>query len=249
MDVRVVDPTELDGVGAALVAGWLASAPSATLMPALGTSALGVYAALGALREAGRLDTGRLRLVQLDEYVGVARDDRRSLIGWLERAVAAPLAVPRHRIIRLAGDARDADAECRRYDRAVAAAGGVDVAVLGLGPNGHLGFNEPPSDAAAGTRRVELTEASLESNARYWGSREDVPRQALTAGMPTILRARQTLLIVRGTSKQAILRRLVRGAVSADLPASFLRTQGGVTLLADRDAWPADVPVPAALAA
>ncbi len=247
--MRVVEPADLDDAGADLVVGGLAVRPNATLMPALGTSALGVYAELGRRREAGQFDTGRLRLVQLDEYRGVTRDDRRSLIGWLERDVAAPLAIPSGRVLRLAGDAPDPDGECRRYDAALAAAGGVDVAVLGLGPNGHLGFNEPPCDGAARTRVVDLSEASLDSNARYWDGRDDVPRRALTAGMDVILAARRTLLVVRGAGKQAVLRRLVTEPVSPHLPASWLRTIGGVTLLADRGAWPADLDVPDAVAA
>ena len=249
MDVLVVEPGDLDATAARIVTDWLAASPAGTLMPALGTSALGVYAALGRLREAGRLDTRRLRLVQLDEYLGVARDDRRSLIGWLERDVAGPLAIPLERVLRLAGDTPNPATECRRYDAAVAAAGGIDVAILGLGPNGHLGFNEPPSDVLAPTRLVDLAEASLASNARYWGDREEVPRRALTAGMDVILAARRTLLVVRGASKQAILRRLITEPAAADLPASWLRTTSGVMLLADRAAWPADLPVPTAVAA
>jgi glucosamine-6-phosphate deaminase len=250
VDVRVVDPDELDEVGTSIVATWLQERPTATLLPALGSSALGIYRGLGALRAAGRLATDRLTLVQLDEYLGLGADDRRSLVGWLRRDVADPLGVAEERIIRLPGDTPDGDRACHAYDADVAAAGGIDVAVLGLGPNGHLGFNEPPSAADAPTRAVDLTEASVASNARYWGGRDEVPRRALTAGMSTILGARRVLLVVAGPGKTSILRRVIRDPVSPDLPASFLRTIGGAaTLLADRAAWPPEVAIPATIEA
>jgi glucosamine-6-phosphate deaminase len=248
MEVRVVAPDRLDEEGAAIVASWLGERPSGTLMPALGTSALGIYRSIARLRARGSLDTSRLTLVQLDEYAGLARDDPRNLFDWLLRDVAGPLEIPAERVIRLRGDAPDAAAACRAYVEDVAAAGGIDVAVLGLGPNGHLGFNEPPSAADAPTRKVELSEASLGSNARYWGGRSRVPSHALTAGMDLLLAARRILLVVTGPSKAAILRRVVMEPVSPDVPASLLRTVPSATLLADTAAWPRDVPLPASVA-
>ena len=249
MEVIVVEPPDLDRRGADLVAGWLGVHPSATLMPALGESALGLYRELAGLRTTGRFDTRNLRLVQLDEYLGLSRGDRRRLRDWLEREVAAPLDVPAERVIELRSDAADPVAACRAYDAAVAAAGGVDIAVLGLGPNGHLGFNEPPSGPDAATRAVELTDASIESNARYWGGRDAVPARALTAGMDVILAARRSLLIVSGARKRDVLRRLVVDAPSDDLPASHLRGIAGAVLLADSAAWPPDLDVSATLSA
>ena len=247
MEVIVVEPPDLDRRGADLVAGWLGVHPSATLMPALGESALGLYRELAGLRTTGRFDTRNLRLVQLDEYLGLSRGDRRRLRDWLERDVAAPLDVPAERVIELPSDAPDPAAACRAYDAAVAAAGGVDVAVLGLGPNGHLGFNEPPSGPDATSRAVELTDASIESNARYWGGRDAVPARALTAGMDVILAARRALLVVSGARKRDVLRRLVLDAPSDDLPASHLRGIAGAVLLADSAAWPPDLDVSATL--
>src|SRR5215208_5131039 len=213
MEIRIVEADELDGVGTAIVAAWLGSAPDATFMAALGTSPLGIYRGLAALHGEGRLDTSRMTLVQLDEYLGVDPPDPRSLIGWLRRDVAAPLGIPDDRIIGLPGGATDPAAACAAYDRRVAEAGGIDVAVLGLGPNGHLGFNEPPSDASSVTRALELSAESLASNSRYWPD-APVPTMALTAGMDVILRARRTLLVVSGTSKAGILREVVDGPIS-----------------------------------
>ncbi len=243
----VADEDALARAGADWVVQALAAAgrAEATLMPALGSSALGVYQELGRRAADGDLDTSRLRLIQLDEYEGLADGDPRSLAGWLARDVALPLRIPRDRIVRLGGDGRSADAACRAYDAGVMAAGGIDVAVLGLGPNGHLGFNEPPSGAEAPTRSVALTQASLESNARYWPGL-GVPSRAITAGMTTILAARRIVLVVSGERKRSILRDLLTGPVAPTLPASYLRSHPAATLLADAAAWPPDVPPPAA---
>ena len=248
MEVIVTQPEELDRRGADIVAGWLGPRPGGAILPALGTSALGVYRELAALRDAGGLDTSELRLVQLDEYVGLEPGDPRSLRGWLERDVAVPLGIPRERVVDLPSDPPDVAAACRAYDAAVVGLGGIDVAVLGLGPNGHLGFNEPPSGPTAPTRRIALSEASIESNAAYWGTRAAVPTHALTAGMDVVLAARRSLLVVVGSGKVAILRRLITELPSDDLPASHLRQVPGAVLLADMAAWPPDVPVPADLA-
>jgi glucosamine-6-phosphate deaminase len=146
------------------------------------------------------------------------------------------MQIPDINVVRLPGDAPDPKAVCAAYERAVEAAGGIDLAVLGLGPNGHLGFNEPPSDPRSPTRIVDLTEESVESNARYWGGRERVPRQALTAGMSVMLAARHILLVASGERKADILQRALQGPVTAAVPASYLQQAPHVTVIADHAA-------------
>jgi glucosamine-6-phosphate deaminase len=130
---------------------------------------------------------------------------------------------------------------CCAYDEAVAQEGGLDLSVLGLGPNGHLGFNEPPADPDSSTRVVTLSPESVTSNARYWGASDRVPRKAVTAGMRVLLAARHTVLVVSGAHKRDILRRALVGPETPDVPASFLRRAAGVTVVADRAAAPADL--------
>ena len=208
-----------------------------TVLFAVGESPVGLYGELAERRKRGVLDTSRLRAVQLDEYLGVAPEDPRAFFGWLDREVLGPLAISKDRAIALRGDAVDAVAECRRYESAVSAAGGLDLAILGLGTNGHLGFNEPPSGADAPTRVVDLADDTIESNARYWGGREKVPTRAVTAGMRVVLAARRAILIVTGESKREILHRALEGDVSPDVPASYLRTMRDVRVYCDRAAW------------
>jgi glucosamine-6-phosphate deaminase len=234
--VIVDDEAALSRAGADWVAARVLANPAAVLLLATGSTPMGLYAELAARRRQGTFDPSRLRVFQLDAYLGLGPGDPRSLYGWMKRSFLDPLAISPERVTRLPGDASDPAAAARAFDRAIAAAGGLDLAVLGLGPNGHLGFNAPPAGAAAPTRVIDLTEASLESNARYWGGRERVPRQALTTGMAQILAARQILLVVSGAHKHAILHKTVEGPVSPAVPASFLQW-GPATIIADRSAW------------
>jgi glucosamine-6-phosphate deaminase len=243
--IRTVISGDYDALSVAAadaIAAVVRRTPDALLLLATGDTPMGAYRVLADRHARGELDTSQLRVAQLDEYAGIAHDDRRSLYGWMERSFLAPLGVPAERTIRL--DAvLPPDAACRAYDMAVAAAGGFELAVLGLGPNGHLGFNEPPVDRDAPTRLVPLTPESIVSNARYWGDEEDVPAEALTCGLATMLAARQILLVVSGPHKREILGRTLDETPTPDVPASWLQdAPGDVVVLADRDARPASTP-------
>jgi glucosamine-6-phosphate deaminase len=238
VQLTIVDDYEaLSRAGADLMADLIEARPDASIILATGETPLGLYRELAERRRRGELDVSRARFFQLDAYMGLGPDDRRSLYGWMKRSVLDPLDVPEANVVRLPGDAPDIQAACRAYDAAVRAAGGIDLAVLGLGPNGHLGFNEPPADPASPTRALDLTEESIVSNARYWGGRDEVPRRALTAGLSVLLAARGTLLVVSGAHKNAILRRTVEGPIIPDVPASYLQGAANVTVLADKAAW------------
>jgi glucosamine-6-phosphate deaminase len=236
--VQVVDDAAgLSRAGADLVTRLVHADGPVTVVPATGETPVGMYAELAARRELGDLDTSGMSVVQLDEYLGLASDDRRALFGWMDRTVLEPLAIDPGRVERLPTEG-DLEEECGAFDRALAARGGIDVAILGLGVNGHLGFNEPPSDAASGTRTVELTPATIAANARYWGTERDVPTRAVTLGMRPLLAARAIVLLVSGASKREIVHRALEGPVREDVPASFVRqARGTVTVIVDRAAW------------
>ena len=224
---------ELAATGADIVAEVLRAKPSAALICATGRTPFGLYRELAARVRRDEIDLDHARIFQLDEYVGVGDDDPRSLYRWLERDLLEPAGVARERVVRLHGDAPDLAEVCVRYDEAVHAAGGIDLAILGLGPNGHLGFNEPPSGADAPTREVTLTPASIESSAGYWPDGLDVPPRALTAGMTVLLGARRVLLVVAGAHKRSILRAATHGPPTPEIPASLLAGAPAVTILCD----------------
>lgn len=230
------DADEVARAAAADAAEVIGARPRTTIMFAVGESPVAIYADLAERRRSGELDTSGVWGIQLDEYLGVGPGHERAFFPWLERDVLGPLAIPAERTIPLRGDAADLDVECERYELAVRDASGIELAILGLGANGHLAFNEPPSDATAPTRVVDLADATIHSNSRYWSGRDRVPRRAITAGMRLILSARRTILVVTGAGKRAILRRTLEGPVTPDVPASYLRTIEGVRVYADRAA-------------
>jgi len=232
--ILVNDYESLSKTAAGLMAQVAASKPDASMVLATGDTPMGAYAELATLKTAGAFDPSHLRIFQLDGYLGLALDDPRSLYGWLKRSFIDPLNIAPQQVTMLPDDTTNPEATCQAYDEAVAQTGGFHLSVLGLGPNGHLGFNEPPSPANATTRRVQLTEASIESNARYWGGRDKVPHEAITCGMKQLLSAKQTLLVVSGARKVNILKATMEGPITPEVPASLLRTASNVTIIADR---------------
>ena len=236
------DSATMSELAADRILGVITAKPDAALLVATGSSPMGAYEALARRVRAEGVDTSRLRIFQLDEYLGLADDDYRSLYGWMRQSVLDPLGIPDANVTRLPSRVTDEAAARRDYEAAVRDAGGFTLAILGLGPNGHLGFNEPPSGPDAPTRIVDLTPESIVSNSAYWGGAEQTPRRAITAGMDLILAARQVLLVVPGAHKRAILHRTVLGLETPAVPASYLRRCEG-ELLCDRPAW-GDDPAP-----
>jgi glucosamine-6-phosphate deaminase len=234
--IELENARQVSRVAALLTASLLRSRPSMNVVAATGNTPMATYRELSELQRAGMFSARDLRLFQLDEYVGVGPSDPRSLVAWTRRAFARPLGIPDERFVHFASDDDDPEEACERYQRAVAALGGFQLAILGLGPNGHLGFNEPPSGPEAATRVVPLAPESLSSNARYWGGAHPVPTHAMTAGMDILLASQLIVLLVVGAEKRSILRRVLTGSVSSEVPASHLRERANAIVIADRAA-------------
>lgn len=219
------------------IAAVLAAKPDANIMVPTGATPLGLYQELRERTARGEIDWSKVRVFQLDEYLGAAPDDERSFYQWTKRMFFDPVGIKAEQVVQLPGDAENIDAVCRAYDDAVQAAGGIDLAVLGLGPNGHIGFNDPPAAADAPTRVAPLTESSIQGSASTWGGYEHTPRYAVTSGMNVLLAAREIVLMVSGEHKRDILRQTISGAIGPEVPASYLRTADHVLVIADRAAW------------
>jgi glucosamine-6-phosphate deaminase len=216
----------------------IARKPDCTILVATGNTPIRAYSYLAELAQATGTDLSRIRAIQLDEYLDVGPDDPRSLFAWMDRAFLTPLGVSGDRVIRFDASSSDHTSILGAYDAAIESIGGIDLAILGLGPNGHLGFNEPPSRADAPSRVVDLTAASLASNAVYWGESAEVPHRALTCGMAPILASREILLLVSGAHKADILRETIKGEPSPGVPSSLLQlVSDRVTIHADDAAW------------
>jgi glucosamine-6-phosphate deaminase len=227
------DEQSLAAVGADIVCDVVRAVPNAVVTFATGQSAMPVYRELAERVDRGEIDFSEVRVFELDGYLGIPLDDRRSLYAWLMRDVVVPLRIPERAVTRLRGEASDTEAACRDYDRALDRVGGYDLAVLGLGPNGHVAFNEPPADPESDAHVLDVTEESVESAVRYWGSREEVPRRAITTGLRRLIAARRVLLLARGEAKRGALERALKGEADPMTPAWFLNRSADVTFLTD----------------
>jgi len=204
-----------------------------------GNTPLGMYRELIA-RHGHRQDLWQnLRFLALDEYAGLDPDDERLFYGWVSRTFLDPAGVPQNNRMRFNSNARNPQDEIARIDQWLQENGPIDLAVLGLGTNGHIAFNEPGSDFTQATHHVTLTKDTLDANAKYWGGVDRVPKTAYTLGLGQLSAARRTILLVNGAHKASILNRVLHGEISQDVPATYLRQQHGVTILADKAACPA----------
>jgi glucosamine-6-phosphate deaminase len=199
-----------------------------------GRTPVPLYEELGRLSARGAVDFRHATTFNLDEFVGLDSHDLRSYRAFMQRHLFDHINVPARRIHFLDGMADDPRAECLRYERQIARAGGLDLLLLGLGANGHIGFNEPGRSLVAHTHRTRLTDATRLSNAALFGNRTAlVPREALSMGMATILHARRIVLLATGASKAPAVRHLVQGPITPRVPASFLQLHGRAEIWVD----------------
>ena len=203
---------------------------------ATGSSPEGTYAELVRKYEAGELDFSRVRTVNLDEYRGLPRENDQSYFYFMNHNLFDYVNVNPERTHLPNGMNPDADAECKRYEEVIRSTGGVDLQLLGLGHNGHIGFNEPGSAFEKETHCVDLTESTIEANKRFFASADDVPRQAYTMGIGTIMRAKKILLIVNGEAKADIVAKAFFGPVTPEVPASILQLHNDVVIVGDKAA-------------
>jgi glucosamine-6-phosphate deaminase len=231
--VICVDAAEVGSVGGGIVAELVERRPTAVLGLATGGTPTTLYRNLAG-RVAAGLDMTHVRAFALDEYVGLSAADPRSYRSELTREAVEPLrldpslvAVPEPTDLQRAGD---------RYEAAIAAAGGVDLQILGIGTDGHIGFNEPGSSLASLTRITTLNAQTRRDNARFFGAEDDVPELCITQGIGTILRSRHLLLLAIGAHKASIVAAAVEGPVTASVPASALQLHPRVTVVLDEAA-------------
>ena len=182
------------------------------------------------------MDFGECTTFNLDEYRGLTAYHDQSYHYFMHKNFFDAINVPESRINLPDGAQMDAERECARYDAAIKAAGGIDLQLLGMGVNGHIGFNEPDDCFSKGTHCVDLTESTIEANKRFFESADDVPRQAYTMGVQTIMLARRIVIVVSGENKADTVREAFFGPVTPRVPASILQLHTDVSLVADEAA-------------
>lgn len=227
---------KLNEAGAGIIAGIVQTKPQAVLGLATGGTPIGIYKQLVKKFEAGLVSFKDVTTFNLDEYVGIDASHDQSYRYYMEQHLFQHVDVTPERTHVPNGKAEDLQAECSRYDEAIAEAGQLDIQLLGLGHNGHIGFNEPAEELVSGTHVVELAEATRLANARFFASEDQVPKQAITMGVGSILKAKMILLVVKGADKADIVQRALQGPVSTDCPASLLQTHPSLTVLVDEAA-------------
>lgn len=234
MKVRIFDDAAQASCAVArVIARHLKLQPASVLGLPTGRTSAPVYKELVRLRP----DFSRAHTFNLDEFVGLPAQHRRSFRAFMDRHLFCRVNIPTGHVHFLDGAATDLEAECARFERAIAERGGIDLLLLGIGANGHIGFNEPGVALFARTHRARLTAATRRANAGLFAGRPAmVPREALSMGMGTILAARAIVLVATGRSKACAINAMLSGRITPSLPASFLQLHHDVRLMLDRAA-------------
>ncbi|OUM98981.1 MAG: glucosamine-6-phosphate deaminase [Paenibacillaceae bacterium ZCTH02-B3] len=237
MNIHIFDSGEqLDEAAAETICGFIRAKPGAVLGLATGETPLGIYRKLAEKFREGLISFRQVTTFNLDEYVNLPEDHPESYHAYMRRHLFDHIDLPPSRAHLPCGNAADLAAECQRYDALIEEAGGIDLQMLGIGHNGHIGFNEPGRELAAGTHVVRLAPETRRANARFFGSIDEVPERAVTMGVGTILKARLILLIAKGADKADIVRRALTGPITTECPASLLQTHPRLVVLLDRAA-------------
>lgn len=222
---------ELSKIGANIIASQVIMKPNCVLGLATGSSPLGIYSNLAKMCENGDLDFSNVTTVNLDEYAGLDETHEQSYRYFMNENLFSKINIPKEKTYVPNGVASDLVKEGLNYDELIQSLGGIDLQLLGIGVDGHIGFNEPDSVFVSETHPVKLDESTIEANARFFASKEDVPRQAITMGMRSIMQAKKILLVANGANKKAILEKAINGPIDPMVPASILQLHPDVTVI------------------
>ncbi|MBO4897123.1 MAG: glucosamine-6-phosphate deaminase [Clostridia bacterium] len=228
---------EMSKKAAKIVASQVILKPNSVLGFATGSTPIGLYSELGRMCSAGELDFSDITTYNLDEYYPIKKANDQSYDYFMRKNLFSLINIKDENIHLPNGEAPDPLKECEHYEEMIKESGGIDLQVLGIGRNGHIGFNEPDSMLSPYTHLTKLTESTIKANSRFFDSYEDVPKQALTMGMSTILNARRIIILANGANKRKVVSELINGEINTNNPATLLKTHPDVVLLCDREAY------------
>ncbi len=227
---------ELSQKAANLISAQVILKSDSVLGLATGSTPIGIYDQLVERYQKGDLDFSQVSTVNLDEYYGLCSTDEQSYRYYMEKYLFSKVNLSKERCFLPDGTNLDGKIECKRYQDLIDALGGIDLQLLGLGHNGHIGFNEPADFFEKEVHLVNLTEQTIQANQRFFASIEEVPKQAYTMGIGTIFQAKKILLVVNGKEKAEALKKVVQGAICSQVPGSILQLHADVTVVADKEA-------------
>ena len=234
--IETKDYEEMSRRGAQLIAAQILQKPKSVLGLATGSTPEGIYRHLIRWHREEGLDFSGVSSVNLDEYKGLAPDHPQSYRCFMETKLFGSVNIPRNQTHVPNGLASDERKECRRYESLIAVLRGIDLQLLGLGNNGHIGFNEPDAFFTPETHCVTLSQSTIDANQRFFPNPEDVPKQAYTMGIRAIMQAKKVLLVAAGKAKAPIVRKAFWGPITPQVPASILQLHPNFTLLCDAKA-------------
>ena len=238
MEIIVVkNYQEMSSCAAKYFAKVISDKPDCVLGLATGDTPIGMYDCLAEEYRQGKLDFSRVRAVNLDEYYPITPDNNQSYRYFMNEKLFDRVNIRKDATMVPDGTAKDVESACRAYENAIDALGGIDIQVLGIGRNGHIGFNEPAKELIPFTHLTELTESTIEANARFFEDETQVPRHALTMGIQSVFKARKIILLASGANKAEAVCAMLKGNISTNCPASLLCLHPDVTLICDRDAY------------
>tara|TARA_B100000676_G_C18007793_1_gene804823 strand:+ start:118 stop:900 length:783 start_codon:yes stop_codon:yes gene_type:complete len=223
-------------VAGTLVGNAVRNNPELVLGLATGSTPIGLYEDLVRQHKNEGLDFGRVKTFNLDEYAGLAADHEQSYRHFMRAHLFDHINVVRENVHIPDGLAADIPQHCKEYEEAILAAGGIDLQILGIGANGHIGFNEPTSSLVSRTRIKSLTKHTIQENARFFGGPESVPRHVITMGIGTIMEARQVILMAFGEKKARAIADMIEGPLAAYVPASMLQMHPNTKVFLDEKA-------------
>jgi glucosamine-6-phosphate deaminase len=229
--IKVESYDILSRKAANIIAAQVISKPNCVLGLATGSSPVGTYKILGDYCSAGDLDFSNVTSVNLDEYVGLDSKNDQSYRYFMNNNLFEKINIDITRTFVPNGCADDLEAECKSYDALIESLGGIDLQLLGIGLDGHIGFNEPDEVFTKETHVVKLDESTIDANARFFKSREDVPTSAVTMGMGAIMKAKRVLLIANGKAKKEIVEKAFFGPITPKVPASILQLHPDLTVI------------------
>ena len=237
MNIHIFDSQEkLNEAGAGLIIGTVQTKQRAVLGLATGSTPTGIYEEVVREYNRGLVSFRKTTTFNLDEYVGLPVGHPESYLVYMQQHLFNFIDLPADQIHIPNGSTEDTLAECKRYDELLAESGQIDLQLLGIGHNGHIGFNEPDHALLRETHAVTLRDETRQANARYFDSIEEVPAQAITMGMGAILKAKTIMLVVRGADKAEIVHRALTGPITTEIPASLLQTHPSLVVLMDSEA-------------
>ena len=228
---------EMSAKAAEIVASQLILKPDSILGLATGSTPIGTYENLAKMNREGKIDFSQVKSFNLDEYYPIEHSNDQSYYYFMNENLFSKVNIDIKNTDIPNGEASDPDAECKAYEERIAASKGVDLQILGIGQNGHIGFNEPDDNLSAVTHLVTLTDNTIEANARFFEKKEDVPTKALTMGIGTIMKSRKIIILASGKNKYDAVQKLLDNSITTDCPATMLKAHNDVILICDKDAY------------